>query len=62
MCRPKPLKTQKLYATITIILRNTASGKIAVGFINTFNSEAVAILTPYVMDTYSLYYGVYGLG
>jgi len=28
------------------MLRNTVAGKAAVGLINTFNSETVAVLTP----------------
>jgi len=44
--RPESLKNQKLYTTITIMLRNTASGKAAIGPANTSNGETVAVLTP----------------
>ena len=44
--RLEPLKNQKLYTAITIILRNIIFSKAAIKFINTFNGEIVAVLTP----------------
>ena len=46
MYRLKPLTNRKLYTIIIIMLRNTAAGKVAVGLVNTFNSETVTVSNP----------------
>jgi len=46
MYRLKPLKNQKLYTALIIMLRNTITSKTAIGPINTSNSETVAVLKP----------------